>query len=918
LTDRHGARSCRAMLPGLVLAACLAALAGAGACGGSPQQAAMASAPPPAPPKPPPAPEDQDGRLPATAVPVRYKVSLRIDPARTRFQGVAAIDVTVPAPTWNVVLDGRDLNVVRASARVGGRELPATVTSRSSPDSIHADELVFAFGEPLPAGSAELHVEYDAPFAADLAGLYRVEQDGRSYVVSQFESADARRAMPCFDEPSYKTPYEVTVTAPRGMLALSNSPEVGASDAPGGWVVHRFAPTPPLPSYLLAFAVGEFDVTEGRRAPVPIRVVTTRGHGGTRVEAAIEAADGLLTTLSTYFGMPYPFDKLDLVAVPDLAAGAMENPGLLTFRESLLVQDPAHVSTDMRRLQAVVIAHELAHQWFGDLVTMRWWDDLWLNEGFATWAEAMAVDAWKPSFGAVRDALSGLGHVMDADGLASARAVREPVHSVVEADEAFDGLTYDKGAAVLRMIERWVGPPIFRRGVQRYIRDNAWKTARAEDLFHAIDYVTGVHSEPFAAPFLDHAGVPEVFAHEVCAGGQATLELRQDRWLPLGEQRPAANDDPGWSLPICVAIEGHKEPACFTLGSAPIARKLGPGCPAWIHPNADGVGYYRFVVGGAELLALARAGRALDPLQRVAVVSNGWAAVRAGALDPSALLDTLRAFDGDTDRRVVGEIVSVLGSIDDSLVDDPVRDRYRRFVAARLGARKRALGWEASAGESDDDDRAVLRHILVSAMGEVAHDDATLVEAEGYAEKWLKDPASVPSDVAAIAVPMASLRAGKDRLEALRAAAKNATSAQDRTLALRAMGSFEDPAVLFDAFDAAIGGEVKLSELRYVFGAALDHRAGRPALYAWEKSRWPTLGDKLPGSFERGQLVSVAGALCSASERADTQAFFTDAIRPLEGLKRSLAEALESSALCVALHDRGAADLSRYLIKASP
>jgi alanyl aminopeptidase len=896
----------------LVARACASGLLVAGACVGStpagpplaPQRAPVA-----APPAPPP---DVDGHLPPTAAPQRYRVTLRLDPSKERFSGAVSIDVTVPAPTWNVVLNGRGLNVTRATASVGPRSLAATVASRLSPDSTTPDELVLTFGEPLPAGSATLAIEYDAPFAPDLAGVYRVEQGGRSYVFSQFETADARRAMPCFDEPEYKTPYEVTVAAPRGVVALSNAPEVAADDGPDGTSVHRFAPTPPLPSYLVAVAVGDFDIAEGRRSPVPIRVITTKGHGN-QVAAALEATDGLVTKLAEYFAMPYPFAKLDLVAVPDLSAGAMENPGLLTFRETLLVQDPARSTTGLRRAQAVTIAHELAHQWVGDLVTMRWWDDLWLNEGFATWAEAMAVDAWQPSFGATLDEIGGLGHVMDADGLASARAVRQPVRSVSEADEAFDTLTYDKGAAVLRMIERWMGPDTFRRGVQRYLRENAWKTAQAGDLFHALDYVSTERVEPFASPFLDHAGVPEVFARKVCTAGKSTLELRQERWVPLGEPAAPASTQGSWAVPVCVAVEGHKEAACFTLGQEPIARELGPGCPAWFHPNADGVGYYRFALDGGQMLALARAGRALDPMQRLGVVSNAWAAVRAGALDPSALLDVLRAFDGESDRRVLSEIGSVVRSVDDALVDDAVRDRYARFVAARFGATKRSLGWKAAPGDTDD--RAIVRQTVLSAMGDVAHDEATLTEAEGYARKWLHDPSSIPSDVAAVAVPMASMRAGKERLDALRAFAKQTESIQDRVVALRAMGSFEDPAVLFEAFDAATGGEVKLSELRHVFGAAIDHRAARPALYAWEKAHWAKLNEHLPGSFGRAQLVGVAGVLCTAPERADAQAFFVDAVKSLEGMKRPLDEALETSALCVALREHGAADLSRYLLK---
>jgi alanyl aminopeptidase len=891
----------------------------AAACGGSNQKAApsipKAKAAPPA---LPPAPADVDGHLPATAVPERYRVSLQVDPSKERYAGVASIDVRIPSATSHVVLNARDMQIVRATATVGARAVAPTIAWRPAPGTDRNEELVLTFAEPLPAGAATLEIAYEAPFAPDLAGLYRVEQDGKSYVYSQFEAVDARRAMPCFDEPEYKTPFEITVTAPKGLAAFSNAPEASVS-GDDTTAVHRFAPTPPLPTYLVAVAVGDFDVAEGRKTPVPIRVITPKGQAN-QVAAALEAADALVTQLSSYFGMPYPYAKLDLVAVPDLSSGAMENAGLLTFRSSLIVLDPGHATTGLRRRQAVVIAHELAHQWFGDLVTMQWWDDLWLNEGFATWAEEMAVDAWQPSFGATLDARSGIGHVMDEDALSTARAVRQPVHSALEAEQAFDGLTYDKGAGVLRMIERWLGPVTFRRGVQRYLREAAWKNARASDLFRALDYVSGERVEPFASAFLDHAGVPEVFARTVCKAGRGSVELRQGRWVPLGEPAPASpldGADATWTLPVCVTAEGHKGVACFTVGKDPIARELGPGCPAWLHPNADQVGYYRFVVDAPQLLALARAGRALDPVQRVAVVSNAWAAVRAGELAPSALLDVLRAFDGETDRRVLGEIVSVLHDVGESLVDDSVVDRYRKFVAARVGARKRDLKWEPPPGP-DDEDRTIARQIVLLAMGDLARDETTLTEAESYAEKWLKEPAKVPGDVAAVAVPLASRRANKGRLAELEEFASHATSIEQRAIVEGAMGAFDDPAILFESFDYAIGGGVRLSELRHVFGAALGHPAGRAALFAWEKASWAKIRARLPNSFGWGQLVGVAGTFCTALRRSEVQAFFSEAARPIEGMTRVLEESMEASGLCVALREKGSSDLSKYLLKTPP
>jgi aminopeptidase N len=876
-------------------------------------------------------PPRQDGRLPATVTPRSYRVALAIDPTKPRFSGVTTLEVDVPRPTTYVVLHARDIAVSRVVAHVGAVDVAATATPRLASGDAVAQELVLAFARPLPAGSAAIEIAYDAPFASDLAGLYRVEEQGRWYAYTQFESTDARRAFPCFDEPGFKTPYDVTITAPAGLTALANSPEtstpaateaagVGAAGntatAAGAVVVHTFATSPPLPSYLVAFAVGEFDIAEGRKEPFPIRVVTTKGRAPLAA-SALDVAAALIDRLADYFDMRYPYAKLDLVAVPDFASGAMENPGLVTFRDVLLLVDPRHATTSARRAQAEVIAHEFAHQWFGDLVTMKWWNDIWLNEGFATWAEAKIVDQWKPNFGATIAQIAGVEHVMDTDALKSARAVREPVRSTSEAEEAFDGITYQKGAAVLRMIEGWLGPDVFRRGIQRYIHENAWKNASADDLFKALDYVSTQKVDQLASGFLDQPGVPQVLTSYRCDGpGAGKLELRQSEWRPLGDVDPTAiaASKRTWTLPVCVAIDGQKTKNCFTLGSDPIARNPGAhSCPAWVYPNAEQAGYYRFLVERDKLFALAHGGRALDPAERLGLVSNAWAGVRQGAIAPAVILDFLPIFDAETNRFVVEEIIDVLRGIDHALVSDETRAAYEKYVTARLSARKRVLGWWPPSGHEElDDDQALERRSVLWALGELANDETTLAEADRYAKAWLRGRENVSADTAAVAVPLASIGAGEARLSELREAARNAPTPEDRVIAIRAMGLFDDPVVLRKAFDLALDDELKLSEWHYLFGAAIGHRPARAVLFAWEKENWEKLRARAPDSLGRG-MVDVAGAMCSAAERDEARDFFTSSTQGMAGVKRPLDEALESAGLCIALREHGMADVAQYL-----
>jgi alanyl aminopeptidase len=858
----------------------------------------------------PPPPRD-DGRLAATATPEGYTVQLTIDPAKPRFFGVTTILVDVPKATPFVILHGRDLHVTRAAVRSGTTDFPATVTNRVTHGGMDPEELVLAFESPVPAGAARIELTYDAPFAPDLTGLYRVKEGGRDYAFTQFEATDARRAFPCFDEPGFKTPYDVTITAPRAMTALANSVEDSHADAPDGMVTHAFRTTAPLPTYLVAFAVGTFDILDGPTDPVPIRLVTTHGSAAHAAlgQTALGVASSLLAKLSEYFGMKYPYSKLDLVAVPDFDAGAMENPGLVTFRDTFLLLDPQHATTGARRGQAEVIAHELAHQWLGDLVTMRWWDDLWLNEGFATWAEAKVVDAWNPAFGATIEQIAGIDNVLDADALRSARAVRQPVRSTGEAKEAFDGITYEKGAAVLRMLEGWLGPDTFRRGIHHYLQDNAWKNAGAEDLFKALDFVSTQKVGALANGFLDQAGVPEVVANWNCKTDK--FELHEEEWRPLGE--PASEAPHRWTLPVCIASDLQKSKSCFTLGKEPITRTLGGRCPAWVYPNAGLGGYFRFLLDRPKLLALARAARSLDTVDRLGLVSNAWAAVRQGAVDPGLVLDLLPTFDGEGNRYVQDEVMNVLGAFDHTLVEDDIRPAFQRYVASRLGASKRALGWEApSSGSPEDDDRKLQRRSVLWAMGELAGDRSTLDEAEAYAVQWLGDATSVSNDIAAIAVPLASIRQGAARLLELRAAAISAKRPQDRILALRAMGMFDDPAVLRAALDLTLTDEVKLSELNYVVGPAEGRRERRASLYAWAKDQWPAIRARFPGSLSRG-FVGIASSACTSAERDDTRAFFASSMQGVEGMKRPLDQAFEGADLCVALREHGASDVTSWL-----
>ncbi|HVH47610.1 MAG TPA: M1 family metallopeptidase, partial [Labilithrix sp.] len=788
-----------------------------------------------------------DGRLPPLASPLSYSIDFDIDPDKTRFSGVVRIELDVPRKTSFVVLHGHDIDVKVARVLLAP-PLPtaiATVSTRTARGGTSPEELVLAFPAALPPGRATLEIEYEAPFDDSLAGLYRSKAGGASYAFTQFEPTDARRAFPCFDEPAFKVPFDVTVTVPKPMIAVANAPESSREEL-GDKTRFRFARTQPLPTYLVALAVGDLEIKEATRfSKPPIRIVTTKGKSGMG-SLGLEATSGIVDTLARWFGMPYPYDKLDIVAVPDFRSGAMENPGLVTFREERLLLDPARAPLEARRTQALIIAHELAHQWFGDLVTASWWNDLWLNEGMATWMEARAVDTWRPSFGARVDAVVAAHNVMDVDGLVSARAVRQPVVSAGDAQEAFDGITYEKGAALLTTIEKWIGEDAFQRGVREYLRENAFKSVQADRLLSALDRASGKDVTQMASSYLDKPGVPEVSARLECEPrGRWHMELGAQPWRPLGSKLPEESEH-AWTIPVCVRPQGEKKDTCTDLVAGAPSLVAGQGrCPTFVFPNSA-ASYYRFSLSEKDFVRLAENRRELDLSARLSLLSNAWASVRSGQLDPKAMLKVLPAFDDDGARQVVDQLVGILASMSDTVVDDDSRSAFRTFALGRLTKRKKALGWTPPPKGDPSGDEPLTRASVLSAMGDIAEDDTTLREADELATRWLADPASATPPMSASTLALASRRASEARIAALVAATKAAKTRDDRIAALRALGGFDDPALLERALDTTLDDEVHANEIRYVLGAAFGRRKSRPTAEAWVRAHWDVLRKKLP------------------------------------------------------------------------
>ncbi|WP_404479769.1 M1 family metallopeptidase [Novosphingobium sp. BL-52-GroH] len=558
------------------------------------------------------------GRLGDAAVPTAYRLDLTVDPAKPRFSGHVEIDVTLAGRSSAIYLHGRGLTVSRVVATAGGRivagrwhEVDASGVARLS------------FAQDLPAGPVTLAFDYDAPFAEGPTGMFRLEVEGAWYGWTQFQSIDARAAFPCFDEPGFKTPFAVTLRTPPGLVAIGNGPEQGVPARTDGLAVHRFAPTAPLPTYLVAMMVGPFAMQAGdmpprgaRTAPLPVRIASTQPNAA-QLRFALEGSQRITELLEDYFGEPFPFPKLDQVTAPVLPGG-MENAGAALYRDDLLVMD-AQAPVVQQRSFGTVVAHEIGHQWFGDLVTPAWWDDLWLNESFANWIGYRIGDAWRPDLGIAGDALGAGYEAMETDALLAGRPVRQPITRSSQVDSAFDAITYGKGGHVVGMIAAWLGEDRFREGVRRHIAAHRFGSATSDDFFAALAQVAGdAKLVPAMRSFVEQQGVPLLAMRQ--SGDR--VAVTQLRYTTAGVAPPEAH----WTIPLCLRRGAVRK--CFIMDQHTQAFVIEGDGP--VFPNAGGTGYYRFELTARHWQDLIAGADGLPGGEALALVDSLWASIRGG------------------------------------------------------------------------------------------------------------------------------------------------------------------------------------------------------------------------------------------------------------------------------------------------
>jgi puromycin-sensitive aminopeptidase len=835
--------------------------------------------------------QDRNFRLPRHVRPSRYTAAVSIDPEARRFSGRMSIDLVLERPAEEIALHGVELEVVRAGCRVAEVVRPPSAVE-AAPES---GTILLRFAEAIPAGRAQLEIEWRGHMSAGLRGLYRAGP----LTVTQFEAADARRMFPCFDEPAFKARWALAVDVPSAAATLGNAPVASVAEQ-GGRARIAFHETPPISSYLVALATGPLasaplQVVRG----IPVRTwavpekVRLAGFGQ-------EVAVAVLPRLEDYFGLPYAFGKLDQVGVPDFEAGAMENAGLVTYREVALLLDPATAPLAQQKRVAEVVTHELSHMWFGNWVTMEWWDDLWLNEAFATWMAFKIVDGWRSDWRVWLEFDAGKAAAMQLDALASTHPIRSEVRNADEATESFDLITYEKGGAVLRMLEGFLGEAPFREGIRAYMRRHGKGNAVADDLWAALAEASRHPVVEVANAWIRQPGFPLVRVER--QGSRLSLSQRRFFSDPEGREE---GEPSRWPVPLVIRFadaSGAREQRVLLRGPAETVELEAEGEVAWLCANGASTGFYRVAYDSAGAAALTRHLGALAPSERIGLLADAWALVRAGEQEVGDFLDLCAAFGGEEDHAVLDELVARLSVLEHRLEPDEARARFREFVAGLLEPALERLGWDP--GEAEPDAVRLRRAALVRALGLTARLPALAAEAGRRLDRLLAGEAgAVESNLLDPAVLMVARGGDASRFEAFRERARSETDPAFQRRYLLALTAFEDAELSARAREMPFGDEVPLQDTASFVAGLLASRTAREPFWQAMRDRWEPLVRRIGGApMLLRRVIEALGQLPERRHLEEVEAFL--AAHPLEAARQAIAQTLERMRQEAALQER--------------
>ena len=853
-------------------------------------------------------------QLPNNVTPVKYNLTLSPDLEQFVFNGEEDIEITIDYQTSQIVVNSADLTIVSASLTLSSGEIVEVIT-------IDYDEIQETVGlslaKPVEPGKGRLYIQFTGTLNDKLHGFYRstyASPNGttNTLAVTQFEPTDARRAFPCWDEPAIKASFTVNLIVPEELSAISNMPIVDETSIGNGLKKVRYKETPKMSTYLLAFIIGDMESIETTASDgTLIRVFTTPG----KIEQgrfALDVAARLLDYYNDYFGIPFPLEKLDHLAIPDFAAGAMENWGAITYREVALLYDPENSAAAAKERIAEVVAHEMAHMWFGDLVTMAWWNDLWLNESFASWMAFKAVDELFPEWNMWTQFIAmDLNAGMALDGLENSHPIEQKVTDPSEINQLFDAISYSKGASIIRMLEQFISPETFQIGLHDYLAKHTYANARGVDLWQSMEDVSKQPIISMMNSWIGQTGYPIVEAHIDRSDDTWRVSLSQQRFLYSGLK----DDSTIWQIPVSVAADGmlsqdrkvmRERTDTLLLDTTTPANKM-----AWVKLNPSHTAFFRTVYDDSDWTKLIVAVEAQDlpAADRLGLEADAYALAKARIIPATQFLQLAKAYTREEEFAVWADLVNSLRSIDMLIVHESFKEEYQTLARQILRPIAEKIGWNPVPDESHL--KALLRNTVIGGLGAFG-DQEILDEASRRFLKYLNNPPSLPANIRSVVYGLAALNGNETTYDSMHGLAIKEQFQEERLRLYGALTRFPGANLIKKTLGISMTEEVRSQDtVSLIMQTSANPNMGTRLAWDFMKQNWTELDRRYgQGGFAMMRLVSIAGGFTKPEERTEVDKFFAE--HPVPSATRSIQQTLERIDLNIKWLDRNRAELSKW------
>jgi aminopeptidase N len=833
-------------------------------------------------------------RLPQTVSPQTYDLKFRPDLPKATFAGEEMIEVVLHSPSDKITLNSAEIKINSATITAAGNSQTATVTYDTE-----KEQATLAVPKTIAAGPATIHMTFDGILNNELRGFYLSQTQRRRYAVTQFEATDARRAFPCFDEPAYKAVFKVSLVIDAADTAISNGHIVSDTPGPGdGKHTLVFSDSPKMSSYLVAFMVGDFQCISGEADSTPIRVCSVPENKGL-LEFALHSAEDNLKYYNHYYAIKYPYGKLDNVAFPDFAAGAMENAAAITYRESFLLIDPKSASVGAEQNTDSGIAHEMAHQWFGDLVTMAWWDDIWLNEGFATWMEDKPLVANHPEWHWELNQVAATDNALGVDAVSAVRPIHADVaNTPAEINNLFDGVAYSKAGSVLRMTEAYVGPEVFQKGVNNYLAAHKYANATSADFWTAIAQASGKPVDKILPTFINQPGAPLISVQNNCVDGHPSIVLSQQRYFSERSKFEAGSPEL-WQVPMLLkSAGGATQPVLLTERQQTFT--LGGACSPWVFANAGGRGYYRSSYDPKtqqQLVSIVET--ALTPEERIRLLGDTWVAMHVGRATMGDYLTLVSNMKNERNSIILQNMFGNFPFIHDRIVAPADQPAFETWTRNLLDPVMDEIGWTAKAGDSDDLRQA--RTTIFSTLGLAGRDPKAIAQSRQMVNAYMVDPSSVDPTMVGSAFQIAAQNGDVALYDTFVAHLKDAKSPEQYYNYLGALSGFRQPELEKRTMDLAMSPDVRGQDIGAAF-SFFGNAQTEALAYEYVKAHYADIVKKLGSDMATGGIASgVSGSFCDAGLRDDAQQFF--ATKNIPDKSRQLSQGLERTNICIEMKD---------------